>query len=100
MRPQSLGTNHLDQYSLCLIQIYNTFSTKLALTTFSMELASKWSPDVTVHDMCPGPVASSIASHVPVLGPIVTGILGALFPTRFEAALPVLRLVSGGVSGW
>ena len=75
----------------------NTFSMQLALTTFSMELASKWAPDITVHDVCPGPVASSIASRVPVLGPLVTWLLSACFPSRFEAALPVLRLVSARV---
>ncbi len=47
---------------------------------------------MTVYDMCPGPVASSIGKDTPVVGPFIVSAMALVFPSRHEAALPVLRL--------
>ncbi len=47
---------------------------------------------MTVYDMCPGPVATSIGQDAPVIGPFIVAAMAWVFPSRHEAALPVLRL--------
>jgi len=55
-------------------------------------IAGKQKDKVTVYDMCPGPVASGIARGTPVIGPAIVWAMDKVFPSKFEAALPVLRL--------
>ena len=45
-----------------------------------------------VHDVCPGPVASNIAGNVSYVGKIIGVVLGGVFPSAQNAAIPLLRL--------
>jgi NAD(P)-dependent dehydrogenase (short-subunit alcohol dehydrogenase family) len=66
---------------------------KLAQTTYFMELGRKLKDQVLVFDICPGPVASDIAKSAPwPIGEIVTWMMALSFQKIEEAALPVLRL--------
>ena len=66
---------------------------KLAQTTYFMELGRKLEDQALVFDICPGPVASGIAKSAPwPIGDIVTWIMTLLFQKIEMAALPVLRL--------
>lgn len=73
---------------------------KLHLCTFATELARQLNTDdevgVSVHSLCPGPVASNIAREAPNwLRPIVNGIFKLAFQTPESAAAPVLLLAGG-----
>jgi len=66
---------------------------KLALVTYSHELARRWEGRAAVYDVCPGPVASDIARDAhPLVARAVRATLAAVFPRPAEAALPVVRL--------
>jgi NAD(P)-dependent dehydrogenase (short-subunit alcohol dehydrogenase family) len=83
--------------------------TKLALTTLATELARRLTtdrgPEVAVHALCPGAVASRIARDAPTLA---QGPLGVVMKTFFrspdEAAAPVVYLAAApeiaGDTGW
>ena len=62
---------HLNAHPSTSVHISRYADSKLALTSFTLELADRWKDDITVYDMCPGPVASSIASDVAFIGPYV-----------------------------
>lgn len=73
---------------------------KLHLCTYATELARQLNPGdntgVSVHSLCPGPVASNIAREAPNwLRPIVNGIFKLAFQTPERAAAPVLLLAGG-----
>lgn len=71
---------------------------KLALSLMIRGLAKRYrhpdgTPDIGVFHMCPGPVNSNIARNAPVwLRPLVSGMMGALFPSPEKAAGPVIHL--------
>ncbi|RMF12724.1 MAG: SDR family NAD(P)-dependent oxidoreductase [Candidatus Dadabacteria bacterium] len=72
---------------------------KLALLTFVSELtrrlAAAQHPDVAVHSLCPGPVASSIARDAPAwLEPILRPAMRWMFNAPTVAAEPVLWLAA------
>jgi NAD(P)-dependent dehydrogenase (short-subunit alcohol dehydrogenase family) len=79
--------------------------TKLALTTFAVELARRLGSSAGVHALCPGPIDSRIARAAPGF---VQRPLGAVMRTFFrspdEAAAPVIYLAAapelGGDTGW
>jgi NAD(P)-dependent dehydrogenase (short-subunit alcohol dehydrogenase family) len=63
---------------------------KLAQTTWFLALGRK--TNLSVIDMCPGPVGSEISSNSPwPLGTIVTYLLGVLFPSIQRASMPLVR---------
>ncbi len=65
---------------------------KLAVTTWTLELARR-RKDLVVLDICPGPVASDIAQGLGVITDVVTKLMAWTFPTRFNAALPIVRML-------
>uniref|UniRef100_A0A7S3PGD2 Ketoreductase (KR) domain-containing protein n=1 Tax=Aplanochytrium stocchinoi TaxID=215587 RepID=A0A7S3PGD2_9STRA len=67
---------------------------KLAQTTYFTGLARKLPKEkIVVNDMCPGPVASNIASNgLPGIGNLIAFIMKYTTPSPEVAALPVLRL--------
>ncbi len=72
-------------------------SSKLALVTFASELARRLQvdgrPQVSVHCLCPGPIASSIVRDAPaLLQPIMDAAMGRVFQLPEQAALPVVYL--------
>lgn len=82
---------------------------KLALTTFSTELArrlvTKDGPSVAVHALCPGPVDSRIAREAPpFLEPILAPVMKTFFRSPELAAEPVIYLSAApdvdGDTGW
>lgn len=73
---------------------------KLHLCTYATELAKRLNPgedvQVSVHSLCPGPVASDIAREAPGwLKPIIGPTLRLLFTSPEKAAAPVLLLAAG-----
>lgn len=84
-------------------------TSKLALVTFASELSRRLlvdgQPTVSVHCLCPGPVASSIVRDVPApLQPVLDAALGRVFQHPEQAALPVVYLACApevaGETGW
>ena len=66
---------------------------KFALTTYSHELSRRWKGKARVYDICPGPVASDIASSAPwPLNLLVKLWMDASFIPAIDAALPVVFL--------
>ena len=71
---------------------------KLYLSTFVRELsrrlnADESQPQVAVHSLCPGPIASNIARESPgILKPIIKPIMKLFFLTPAKAAAPVIYL--------
>lgn len=71
---------------------------KLALSLMMQKLARNLSgepgkPEIGVFHMCPGPVNSSIVREAPALMKlVVSGLMGALFPSPAKAAQPVIYL--------
>lgn len=71
---------------------------KLALSLMIRGLANRYrhpdgTPEIGVFHMCPGPVNSNIARNAPAwLRPLVSGMMGALFPSPEKAAEPVIHL--------
>jgi NAD(P)-dependent dehydrogenase (short-subunit alcohol dehydrogenase family) len=70
--------------------------TKLHLCTYATELARRLGNNISVHSLCPGPVASNIAREAPgwvkpLLGPIMT----LMFRSPEKAAAPVMLLAAG-----
>mmetsp|Transcript_776 Transcript_776/g.1231 ORF Transcript_776/g.1231 Transcript_776/m.1231 type:complete len:373 (-) Transcript_776:1732-2850(-) len=66
---------------------------KLAQTTFFVELAKRY-PNVLVYDMCPGPVASEIASGLGPLSSVITRFMKLAFQTPSTAAIPIIQLAT------
>jgi NAD(P)-dependent dehydrogenase (short-subunit alcohol dehydrogenase family) len=82
---------------------------KLALTTFAVELAcrltTKDGPSVAVHALCPGPIASGIAREAPpLLEPVLGRVMKTFFRSPEQAAEPVIYLAAApdidGDTGW
>jgi NAD(P)-dependent dehydrogenase (short-subunit alcohol dehydrogenase family) len=89
--PIALGTvpqnasmlNAMDRYAY----------SKLLLTTYSCEASRRSS--AIYRDICPGPVASTIASGAPwPIGPIVVFCMKLLFVAAEDAAMPVIDLAT------
>lgn len=75
---------------------------KLHLCTYATELARRLNPtqqtEVSVHSLCPGPIASDIAREAPVwIKPLLNPIMKLLFRSPARAADPVM-LLAGGAS--
>lgn len=73
--------------------------TKLLLLTWTLELARRLAPegvvDVSVHALCPGPVASNIAREAPAIAqPFAKLFFALFFQSPKIAALPVVYLSS------
>lgn len=71
--------------------------TKLLLCTYAAELSRRLNPDgvvrVSVHSLCPGPIASNIARESPgYIKPILGPIMRWLFRSPEQAAEPVIYL--------
>lgn len=68
--------------------------TKLLLLTFTRELGRRY-PDVGVHALCPGPVASNIAREAPAIArPFAKLFFAMFFQQPEKAAVPVVYLAS------
>jgi len=68
--------------------------TKLLLLTFTRELGRRLS-DVSVHALCPGPVASNIAREAPAIArPFAKLFFALFFQTPEKAAIPVVYLAA------
>jgi len=72
-------------------------SSKLHMCTLACELARRLNPSsevgVSVHALCPGPVASNIAREAPAwLRPVVGAVFGAFFQRPERAAEPAVFL--------
>ena len=79
------------------MQVYA--SSKLALLSFALELVRRsqahGTPQLGVHAVCPGAVASSIARDVPrLLQPLAHKSMRALFPSPGQAVRPVSCLTA------
>ncbi len=73
--------------------------TKLLLLSFARELARRLDgpdkPDVSVHALCPGPIASNIAREAPAIAqPFAKLFFRLFFQTPEQAALPVVYLAA------
>jgi len=70
--------------------------TKLHLCTYATELARQLGDDISVHSLCPGPVASNIAREAPGWSkPLLGPIMKLMFRSPEKAAAPVLLLAGG-----
>eukprot|EP00756_Hemistasia_phaeocysticola_P062942 Hpha_TRINITY_DN6419_c0_g1::TRINITY_DN6419_c0_g1_i1::g.261::m.261 len=70
-------------------------ASKLALLSYSYELARRWAGKAVVYDICPGPVVSEIARDAPWPFNLLTKWwMEKIFRSAQEAALPVLWLAS------
>lgn len=68
--------------------------TKLLLLTFTRELGRRY-PDLSIHALCPGPVASNIAREAPAIArPFAKLFFAMFFQTPEKAAVPVVYLAS------
>lgn len=66
---------------------------KALLVTWAQEAARRFAPDVAVHTLCPGPVASSIAREAPAWSHVLlTPTMKAFFAPPDLAAEPVVYL--------
>jgi NAD(P)-dependent dehydrogenase (short-subunit alcohol dehydrogenase family) len=79
------------------IRLYGYY--KLLLTTFSVELSRRLSPDNNLHcsvfALCPGPVNSNIAREAPkIFHPLLKIIFGIFFRSPAKAAIPVIYLAA------
>lgn len=68
--------------------------TKLLLLTFTRELGRRY-PDLGVHALCPGPVASNIAREAPAIArPFAKLFFAMFFQQPEKAAIPVVYLAA------
>lgn len=77
---------------------------KLATVVFSQALARR-RPELAVHALCPGAVASNMAREAPWwIKPVLDGVMAASFSSPAVAARPVVHLAAApeleGETGW
>lgn len=73
---------------------------KLHLCTYATELAARLNPGeetcISVHSLCPGPIASGIAREAPTwVKPLLTPLMKLFFRSPERATAPVLLLAAG-----